>query len=61
MAASLWIVAGCMVFYAFTSNFTYALVGSLLRGWLAQGQRLLWFNRALGAVLVATAVWMLAV
>lgn len=55
------IVATCMVFYAFTSNFTYALVGSLLREWLAQGQRLLWFNRALGAVLVATAVWMLTV
>ncbi len=55
------IVVACMVFYAFTSNFTYALAGSLLRGWLAQGQRLLWFNRVLGAVLVATAGWMLTV
>jgi len=55
------IVAGCMVFYAFTSNFTYALVGSMLRGWLAQGRRLLWFNRVLGLVLVLTAAWMLAV
>ncbi len=55
------IVAGCMVFYAFTSNFTYALVGSMLRGWLAQGRRLLWFNRVLGLVLVLTAAWMLTV
>ncbi len=53
------IVAGCMVFYAFTSNFTYALAGSMLRGWLAQGRRLQWFNRGLGGVLVVTAAWML--
>jgi threonine/homoserine/homoserine lactone efflux protein len=55
------IVAACMVFYAFTSNFTYALIGSMLRGWLAQGRRLLWFNRVLGLVLVVTAAWMLTV
>jgi hypothetical protein len=35
------------------------VVGSLLRHWLAQGQRLLWFNRALAVVLAATAAWML--
>lgn len=55
------IVCGVMVLFAFSSNFTYALVGSLLRHWLAQGKRLLWFNRALAAVLVATAVWMVTV
>ncbi len=55
------IVAGLMVLYAFGSNFTYALAGSLLRAWLAQGQRLLWFNRILAAILVATAAWMLTV
>lgn len=55
------IICAVMIFFAFTSNFTYALVGSLLRNWLAQGQRLLWFNRALAAVLVATALWMLTV
>jgi hypothetical protein len=33
-------------------------VGHALRGWLAHGARLLWFNRALAAVLVATAAWM---
>jgi len=55
------IICGVMVAFAFTSNFTYALVGSLLRQWLAHGKRLLWFNRALAAVLVATAAWMLTV
>jgi hypothetical protein len=34
-----------MLVFAFASNFAYALVGSMLRQWLAQGQRLLWFNR----------------
>lgn len=55
------IVAPVMVVYAFVSNFVYALVGSLLRGWLAEGRRLLWFNRAMAAVLVLTALWMVKV
>ena len=55
------IICAVMVLFAFTSNFTYALVGSLLRQWLAQGRRLLWFNRALALVLAATAAWMLTV
>jgi len=54
------IVCAVMVAFALTSNFTYALAGSLLRGWLAQGRRLLVFNRAMAAVLVATAAWLLA-
>ena len=57
----LLIISGVMMLFAFGSNFTYALVGALLRGWLAQGERLLWFNRALAGVLVATAAWMLTV
>ena len=52
------IVAPVMLFFAFSSNFAYALAGALLRGWLAQGRRLLWFNRAMAAVLVLTAWWM---
>jgi threonine/homoserine/homoserine lactone efflux protein len=55
------IICAVMMVFAFTSNFTYALVGSLLRQWLAQGARLLWFNRLLAAVLVATAAWMVTV
>jgi threonine/homoserine/homoserine lactone efflux protein len=45
--------------YGLASNFTYAAVGAGLRQWLAQGDRLLWFNRAMALVLAATALWML--
>jgi len=55
------IVAPVMLVYAFASNFVYALAGALLRDWLARGRRLLWFNRAMAAVLVLTAWWMLHV
>ena len=54
------VVLPVMVFFAFSSNLTYAAVGALLRQWLAQGRRLLWFNRAMALVLVATAAWMVA-
>ena len=47
-----------MALFALASNLTYALVGSLLRQWLATGSRLLWFNRAMALLLLATAVWM---
>ena len=52
------IVLPVMVFFAFTSNLTYAATGALLRQWLAQGNRLLWFNRCMALVLVLTAAWM---
>jgi len=55
------IICVVMMVFAFTSNFSYALIGSLLRQWLAQGSRLLWFNRLLALVLVATALWMLTI
>jgi threonine/homoserine/homoserine lactone efflux protein len=55
------IICGVMALFAFTSNFTYAVVGSLLRQWLAEGRRLLWFNRVLAIVLVGTGLWMLTV
>jgi threonine/homoserine/homoserine lactone efflux protein len=57
------IVLPVMLFFAFTSNLTYALIGSLLQGWLAgpaqSGRRMVWFNRLMAGVLLATAVWML--
>ena len=57
------VVLPVMVMFAFASNLSYALIGSLLRDWLAgpagSGRRLLGFNRAMAAVLVATAIWML--
>lgn len=55
------IICGVMMLFAFSSNLSYALLGSLLRQWLAQGHRLRWFNRVLALVLLATACWMLAV
>ena len=54
------VVLPVMLFFAFTSNFTYAATGALLRHWLAQGARLLWFNRAMALVLVLTAAWMVS-
>ena len=47
-----------MLMFGLLSNLAYALVGSLLRDWLAQGGRLLWFNRGMASILVATAAWM---
>jgi threonine/homoserine/homoserine lactone efflux protein len=53
------IVCAVMLGFALTSNLSYALVGSLLRQWLSQGQRLLWFNRAMALLLLLTAAWMM--
>jgi len=57
-ARRLAIVLPLMMFYGLASNFSYALAGSALRGWLAVGRRLAVFNRVLAAVLVATVAWM---
>lgn len=56
-----------MLAFAFFSNFTYALVGSVLRHWLAgpvvngmpTGARLTVFNQLMSSALVLTALWML--
>ena len=56
--ARLLLVLPVMLAFGFASNFTYALIGSLLRGWLARGRRLLWFNRLMALALVLTAGWM---
>ncbi len=58
MLLRLALVVPVMVAYAFASNLLYASMGALLRQWLAQGRRLLWFNRAMALVLVLTAGWM---
>ncbi|WP_040329296.1 LysE family translocator [Acidovorax delafieldii] len=52
------VVLPVMAVFALSSNLLYAAAGALLRHWLARGRRLLWFNRAMGCVLVATAAWM---
>ena len=54
------IVCAVMAVFALTSNAAYALAGSLLRRALAHGNRLLWFNRAMAALLLSTALWMVA-
>ena len=56
--ARLALVLPLMMAYGLASNFTYALLGSALRGWLAQGRRLRAFNGVLAAALGATAGWM---
>ncbi len=59
------IVLPLMLAFAFVSNLTYALVGALLKDWLAgpdgSGKRLTWFNRAMALVLVLTAFWMISI
>jgi threonine/homoserine/homoserine lactone efflux protein len=55
------VVLPTLMFFAFVSNLTYAVVGALLRDRLAHGKRLLWFNRAMALVLLATAAWMATV
>jgi threonine/homoserine/homoserine lactone efflux protein len=57
----LMVLLPTLMAFAFFSNLAYALVGAALRGWLAQGSRLLWFNRAMALVLIVTAFWMLTV
>jgi threonine/homoserine/homoserine lactone efflux protein len=61
----LTIVLPLLLAFALASNLSYALVGTLLRQWLADtqhgGRRLRWFNRSMASVLVATAVWMSAI
>jgi threonine/homoserine/homoserine lactone efflux protein len=56
--ARMAVVLPLMMSYGFASNLAYAAAGSALRGWLAQGRRLLMFNRLLALVLAATAAWM---
>jgi len=62
LAPNLWariaFVLPLLMAYGLLSNLAYALLGSALRDWLAQGARLLWFNRLLALVLLATALWM---
>jgi len=56
------VVLPLLLAFALASNLTYALLGTLLRQWLAYpahgGRRLRWFNRSMAGVLLATAVWM---
>ncbi len=67
--ADLWsrfaVVLPVLLAFALASNLLYALMGTMLRQWLADpehgGRRLHWFNRGMAALLVATALWMTTV
>jgi len=56
------VILPLLLLFGFASNLCYAIMGSMLREWLAgpeqSGARLRWFNRGMAGVLVATAAWM---
>lgn len=62
IASRFAVVLPILLLFALASNLTYALMGTLLRRWLADtehgGRRLRRFNRTMATVLVATAAWM---
>jgi len=43
--------------FGFVSNGAYGVLGASLRQWLMQGNRVRWFNGAMGLALALTAVW----
>ena len=62
IASRFAVVLPILLLFGLCSNLTYALIGTLLRSWLADpehgGRRLRWFNRSMAGVLVITAAWM---
>jgi threonine/homoserine/homoserine lactone efflux protein len=58
MAPRLLFVLPILMAFGLASNLAYAGVGASLRGWLGAGERLLWFNRSMALVLLATVAWM---
>jgi threonine/homoserine/homoserine lactone efflux protein len=51
------VLAG-FAFNGLVTNLVWAWVGAQLRDWLADGARLVWFNRAMAVALVAVALWL---
>jgi threonine/homoserine/homoserine lactone efflux protein len=51
------LVCGLFAVLGFVSNGVYGVLGASLRQWLGRGQRVRWFNRAMGAALALTALW----
>lgn len=58
VASRFALVLPVMMAFGFFSNLAYAVMGSMLKNWLQQGNRLQWFNRFMAAVLAVTAAWM---
>jgi threonine/homoserine/homoserine lactone efflux protein len=46
------IAAALFTALGLTSAFGWAVLGAALQGWLARGRRLIWFNRAMAALIV---------
>ncbi|TDF67053.1 LysE family translocator [Cupriavidus sp. L7L] len=53
----LLLVCGVFALLGFVSNGVYGALGAALRQWLREGERVRWFNRAMGAALALTALW----
>ncbi|MCY1296621.1 Cysteine/O-acetylserine efflux protein [compost metagenome] len=51
------LVCGVFALLGFVSNGVYGVLGAALRQWLREGERVRWFNRAMGAALALTALW----
>ncbi|AGW91342.1 LysE family translocator [Cupriavidus sp. DF5525] len=56
-AQRMLLVCGVFAVLGFVSNGVYGVLGASLRQWLKQGQRVRWFNRAMGVALALTALW----
>ena len=51
------LVSTVFAVFGFFSNGAYGLLGASLRHWLAQGNRVRWFNGTMGLALGVTAIW----
>ncbi|SDC15123.1 Threonine/homoserine/homoserine lactone efflux protein [Cupriavidus sp. YR651] len=51
------LVSAVFALFGFCSNGAYGVLGASLRQWLAHGNRVRWFNGAMGLALALTAAW----
>lgn len=58
LAQRVLLVSVMFASFGFCSNGAYGVLGASLRQWLMQGNRVRWFNGAMGLALALTAVWM---
>lgn len=57
-SSGIWPVCVIMPACGLAACWTWSWLGAALRHWLAHGERFAWFNRIMGGLLAATAVWM---
>jgi threonine/homoserine/homoserine lactone efflux protein len=51
------LVSAIFALFGFFSNGAYGVLGASLRRWLMEGNRVRWFNGAMGLALALTAIW----